>query len=68
MTAGEGLMNVLHTQRLTEWPILPSKMSLKIAIICQMLKIISVVNYWLNFDLFRPKKIVFRFKIVIFKM
>ena len=59
-------------KRLTEWPILPPKMSLKIAkkwkssidrlLICQMWKIISGVNYWLNSDLFRPKKIVFRFK------
>ena len=64
-------------KRLTEWPILPSKMSLKIAkkwkssldrlLICQMWKIISGLYYWLNSDLFRPKKIVFRSKIAIFR-
>ena len=48
-------------KRLNELPILPSKMSLKIAkkwkssldqlLICQMWKIVSGVNYWLNSDL-----------------
>ena len=35
-----------------------------------MWKIVSGVNYWLNSDLFRPgpKKIVFRFQIVLFKI
>ena len=73
-----GMVPKAYGKRLTEWLILPSKMSLKIAkkwkssldrlLICQMWKIISGVYYWLNSDLFRPKKIVFRSKIVIFKM